>query len=699
MTRVFHGFLLSNHQWGNVMTGSTVAAIAAQSLDPEFEARAINTIRMLAADGVQAANSGHPGLPMGMAQAAFVLWTRYMRFHPRNPHWNNRDRFVLSAGHGSMLLYALLYLTGYDLPLEELKNFRQWGSKTPGHPEYGHAPGVETTTGPLGQGFANGVGMAIAERWLAERYNRDGYPVVDHYTYAIVSDGDLMEGVASEAASLAGHLKLGKLIYLYDNNNITIDGKTNISFSEDWAKRFEAYGWHVQAIDGMDGDAVAAAIEAAQADPRPSIIGCRTIIGFGSPNKAGTSKVHGEALGNAELEATKKNLGWPLEPRFYVPEDVKDFFLGAVARGEALEAEYNQCFEAYSRAYPELAAELCHLLAGDLPPAWEEAIPSFEAGKAVATRNASGTVLNAIAEVIPNLIGGSADLAASNKTDINGAKDVSATDFSGRNLRFGVREHGMGGILNGMALHGGVMPYGATFLTFTDYMRPSIRLAALMGIGVIYVMTHDSIGLGEDGPTHQPIEHLAALRAIPGMTLFRPADANETAEAWRAAIKHRTGPTILALTRQNLPTFDRSAEGFGTAVDVAKGGYIFYQNGKTPDVVFLASGSEVEIAYNAAQQLAAEGKHVRVVSLVSWERFSAQDVAYQQAVIPTDVPKVAVEAAVSFGWERWVGNDPAKGAIVAIDRFGASAPYERIYQEFGLTAEAVCEKARQLLKE
>ncbi|MBI1298106.1 transketolase [bacterium] len=667
-----------------------------QDLDPVFEAKAVNTIRMLAADGVQAANSGHPGMPMGMAQAAFVLWTRYMRYSPKNPAWNNRDRFVLSAGHGSMLLYSLLHLTGFDLPLDELKNFRQWGSKTPGHPEVHHTPGVETTTGPLGQGFANGVGMAIAERWLAENYNRDGFQVVDHYTYAIVSDGDLMEGVASEAASLAGHLKLSKIIYLYDDNSITIDGKTDISYTEDWAKRFDAYGWHVQSIDGMDGAAVAAAIEAAKADPRPSIIGCRTIIGYGSPKKAGTSKSHGEALGKDELAATKANLGWPAEPAFYIPDDVLAYFRQAVDRGAADEAEYNKLFESYSAAHPETAAELCHLLAGDLPPNWEAAIPSFEAGKAAATRNAGGTVLNALAKVIPNLIGGSADLAGSNKTDISGAKDISGDDFTGRNFRFGVREHGMGGILNGMSLHGGVIPYGGTFLTFTDYMRGSMRLAALMGIQVIYVMTHDSIGLGEDGPTHQPIEHVAALRAIPGMTVIRPADANETAEAWRVAISHRNGPVVLALTRQNLATVDRSAPGFGPASDVAKGGYVFYENGGNPDIIFISTGSEVEIAYDAAKRLEAEGKSVRVVSLPSWELFTAQDAAYRAAVLPAGVPKVAVEAGTSFGWERWVGNDPSRGIIIGIDHFGASAPYERIYKEYGLTGEAVAEKARGL---
>jgi transketolase len=679
------------------MTTMTTANVLDQPLDSEFEARAVNTIRMLAADGVQKAKSGHPGMPMGMAQAAFVLWTRYMRYNPQNPAWSNRDRFVLSAGHGSMLLYALLHLTGYDLPLEELQSFRQWGSKTPGHPEYGHAPGVETTTGPLGQGFANGVGMSLAARWLAERYNRPGYPVVDHYVYAIVSDGDLMEGVASEAASLAGHLKLEKIIYLYDDNRITIDGKTDISYTEDWAKRFDAYGWHVQSIDGMDGSAVAAAIEAAQADPRPSIIGCRTVIGYGSPKKAGTSKSHGEPLGDDELKATKEQLGWPQEPRFYIPDDVRVYFRQALDRGGAWDDDYNQLFQRYSQDYPQEAAELCHLLSGDLPDGWEDAIPQFEAGKAAATRNASGTVLNAIAKVIPNLIGGSADLAASNKTDLAGSSDISAEDFSGRNLRFGVREHGMAGILNGMALHGGVIPYGGTFLVFSDYMRGSMRLAALIGVQVIYVLTHDSIGLGEDGPTHQPIEHLAALRTIPNMTVLRPADANETAEAWRVAIKHRSGPVVLALTRQNLPTYDRSAEGFGPAADLARGGYILYQSGESPDVIFIASGSEVEIVYNAALQLAEEGKSVRVVSLPSWELFAAQDEAYRRQLLPPDVPKVAVEAASPFGWERWVGNDPSRGAIVAIDHFGASAPYERVYQEFGLTPENVAARARELM--
>ncbi len=669
-----------------------------RALDPAFAAEAVNTIRMLAADAVQEANSGHPGLPMGMAAASFVLWTRYMRYSPSNPDWINRDRFVLSAGHGSMLLYALLHLTGYDLPLEELRNFRQFGSMTPGHPEYGHAPGVETTTGPLGQGFANGVGMALAAEWLAARYNRPDLPVMDHRIYAIVSDGDLMEGIASEAASLAGHLRLGRLIYLYDNNNITIDGKTDVSFTEDWAKRFEAYGWHVQQVDGMDMDAVAQAIEAAQADPRPSIIGCRTIIGFGSPNKAGTSKAHGEPLGKEELAATKEELGWPASPSFYIPDQVRDFYRQAVGRGKQWESEYSDLLEAYSQSYPNEAAELRRLMAGELPQDWQKALPVFEAGDSIATRNAGGTVINALAEVIPNLVGGSADLAGSNKTTITSSGFMQAGDYSGNNIHFGVREHAMGGILNGMALHGGVIPHGATFLTFTDYMRPSMRLAALMGIRVIYVMTHDSIGLGEDGPTHQPIEHLASLRAMPNMTVVRPADANETAYAWQIALENTEGPTLMALTRQNLPVFDREAEGMGSADGTLRGGYVFFEQAPNGlDVVLIGTGSEVEIAYNAAKQLAEEGIGVRVVSLASWEVFAKQGDEYIAQVLPPDVPRVAIEAAASFGWSRWVGNDPAKGTVLALDHFGASAPYQRLYEEFGLTPEHMVQAAKRLL--
>ncbi len=678
------------------MSVYAVPPLETEALDPAFEQKAVNTIRILAAEAVQAANSGHPGMPMGMAHVAFVLWTRFLRYSPRHPQWPNRDRFVLSAGHGSMLLYALLHLTGYDLPLEELQRFRQWGSRTPGHPEYGHTPGVETTTGPLGQGFGNGVGMAMAERWLAERYNRPGFPVVDHYTYAIVSDGDLMEGVASEAASLAGHLRLGKIIYLYDNNHITIDGRTDITFTEDWRRRFEAYGWHVQEVDGYDSRAIAEAIRAAQADPRPSLIGCRTVIGYGSPHKADTPEVHGAPLGEEELRQTKRNLGWPEEPPFYIPEEVRAFFRQAVDRGQALEEAHRQLMEAYAQAYPEEAAELRMALAGELPPGWEEALPTFSPG-ADATRNASGKVLNALAPRIPYLVGGSADLAGSNKTTLQGAGHLAPDDFQGRNIHFGVREHAMGAILNGMAVHGGVIPYGGTFLVFSDYMRPSVRLAAMMGLRVIYVWTHDSIGLGEDGPTHQPIEHLASLRAMPNLVLIRPADANETAEAWRLALTRTTGPTALILTRQKVPIFDRDQEGLGPASGIRRGGYVFYQHGQTPQAVLLASGSEVAIAYQAARQLAQEGVPVRVVNLASWEIFQEQDPTYRQEVLLPGVPKVAVEAAASLGWERWVGSDPTQGAILGVDRFGASAPYPRIYRELGLTPEQVVARVKGLL--
>lgn len=678
----------------------TVRGVFSGTLDPTFENKAINTIRMVAADGVQAAKSGHPGMPMGMAAAAFTLWMRYMRYNPADPAWANRDRFILSAGHGSMLLYTLLHLTGYDLPLDELKAFRQWGSKTPGHPEVHHTPGVETTTGPLGQGFANGVGFAIAERWLAERFNRPGFEIVNHYTYAIVSDGELMEGVASEAASLAGHLQLGKIIYLYDDNSITIDGGTDVSYTEDWAKRFEAYQWHVQKVDGMDPDAVAKAIEAAQKDPRPSIIGCKTIIGFGSPNKAGTSKSHGAPLGDEELKLTKENLGWPVEPRFFIPEDVLDFYRKALDAGRSWEAEYSDLLEAYSQEYPAEAAEYRRVMAGELPENWLDALPVFQ-GKADATRNTSGKVINALSKVLPELIGGSADLAESNKTTIEGQPFISASTFAGPNIHFGVREHGMGAILNGLALHGGVIPYGATFLIFSDYMRPTIRLAALMGIRVVYVFTHDSIGLGEDGPTHQPIEHLAALRAIPNLWVIRPADGNESALAWKLAIERKDGPTALALTRQNLPAWDRAAEGLGDVSGVEKGGYVFWDSPATREkgveLVVIGTGSEVDIALKGAKQLAEEGVGVRVVSLPCWELFNAQDDDYRASVLPAGAKKLSIEAATTFGWERWVGNDPAQGASIGINHFGASAPFERIYKEYGLTAEAIVEQGKALL--
>ncbi|MEZ4658102.1 MAG: transketolase [Caldilineaceae bacterium] len=668
------------------------------AIDAAAEQTFVNTIRMLSIDAVEQAKSGHPGLPMGMAQAAFTLWSRFLRFNPQDPSWFDRDRFVLSAGHGSMLLYSLLHLTGFaDMTMDQLKSFRQWGSKTAGHPEFHHAPGIETTTGPLGQGFANGVGMAMAERWLASRFNRPGFNVIDHHTYAIVSDGDLMEGISSEAASLAGHLRLGKLIYLYDDNHVTIDGYTSLAYTEDWAKRFEAYGWHVQRIDGMDGAAVQAAIAAAQADPRPSIIGCKTIIGYGSPTYQGTPSIHSDAVGEEELARVRATLGFPADSRFYVPDAVKAAREQFIAAGQANQAAYDALLADYTQQHPEAAAELQRAIAGELPAGWQEALPTFEAGKEVATRNAGGAVINALAPVIPNLIGGSADLAASNKNTIKEGGDFQADSYSGRNLHFGVREHGMGGILNGMAYHGGVIPFGATFFVFTDYLRPSMRLAALSGLHVIYIFTHDSVGVGEDGPTHQPVEQLASLRAMPNMRVFRPGDANETAEAWRAALLHKSGPTLMALSRQNVPTFDRAGEGLGAAAETAKGGYVLYQSAKAAQVVLIATGSELGIAYAAAKALAAEGVGVRLVSLPCWELFAEQSAAYRAEVLLTDVPRLAIEAGSPFGWERWVGNNSALGDVLGVDRFGASAPYKRIYQELGLTAENVAARAKALI--
>lgn len=671
------------------------------SIDPELEENVVNTIRMLALDAVQAANSGHAGLPMGMAGAALTLWRRHLRYNPANPDWHNRDRFILSAGHGSMLLYALLHLTGYELPLQELKNFRQWGSMTPGHPEYGHAPGVETTTGPLGQGFANGIGMAIAEQWLAANFNRPGFDVVSHNVYAIVSDGDLMEGVAQEAASLAGHLRLGKLIYLYDDNRVTIDGYTDLAFTEDQYQRFQAYGWHVQKVDGMDSAAVDAAIDAAKQDPRPSIIGCTTVIGFGAP-KQGEPDMHSDALPAEEVAQTKANLEWPQEPTFFLPEEVRDFCLQAVERGNRLESDDTTLWDAYAAAHPDLAAQLSAMLQGGLPDGWEDALPAFDGGGSAATRNASGDTLNALAPVIPNLIGGSADLAPSNKTIISGSPDFQPDSYNGRNFRFGVREHGMGAILNGMALHGGVIPYGGTFLVFSDYMRASVRLAALMGVPAIFIFTHDSIGVGEDGPTHQPVEQVAALRAIPNLTVVRPADANEVAQAWKTALTNRSGPTALIFSRQNLPVYDRTAAGVSAAEGAAQGGYVFFKSngsaGDATELALISSGSELEIAYEAAQRLAQNGAAVRVVSLPSWELFTAQTPAYQQEVLPPSALKLSIEAGVTQGWERWVGNDPARGAAIGLNRFGASAPQPDVYANLGLTVEATVSAAQTLLE-
>ncbi|MCA9949078.1 MAG: transketolase [Anaerolineales bacterium] len=646
---------------------------------------AANTIRGLAMDGVQAANSGHPGMPMGMADVATVLWSQFLKHNPADPTWPDRDRFVLSAGHGSMLLYSLLHLSGYDLPLDELKHFRQWGSKTPGHPEYGHTVGVETTTGPLGQGITVAAGMALAERWLAARFNRPDFEIVDHYTYVIASDGDLMEGISHESSSLAGHLGLGKLIVFYDDNEISIDGSTDISFTEDVMARYAAYGWHTQSIDGHDPLAIIAATEAAQAETeRPSIIACHTTIGFGSPNQAGTSGVHGSPLGEEEVRLTKLNLGIPLEPTFFVPAGVKAFMAGDSGAQE----EWQALWREYQEALPDLAVAFDDGLAGKIPTNWDDILPTFEPPKKIATRNASGQVLNAIARHMPNLIGGSADLTPSNKTDLKGEEDIQKGNYDGRYIRFGVREHAMGGMLNGLAQHGGIRPYGGTFLIFSDYMRGSIRLAALSGAPVIYVFTHDSIGVGEDGPTHQPVEQVMSLRTIPNLTVIRPADATETAVAWRCAIENTTGPTALILTRQNLITNNKSS------ADAARGGYILHDH-PNPKAILIASGSEVEIMEKAAAQLGFEGILARVVSMPSWELFAAQSQAYRDSVLPPHLTaRVSLEAGVTLGWERYVGS---QGIAIGIDHFGASAPYATVYKEFGLTAEAVAAAVHLLL--
>ncbi len=662
----------------------------------DLQEKAINTIRFLSADGVQQANSGHPGLPMGAAALAYTIWTRHLRHNPHNPAWPGRDRFVLSGGHGSMLLYSLLHLTGYDLPLDELKRFRQWGSKTPGHPEVGLTPGVEVTTGPLGQGFATGVGMAMAQAHLAARFNRPNYPLFDGYIYAIVTDGDLMEGVAAEAASLAGHLRLGRLIYLYDDNRISIDGSTDLAFTEDRAARFEAYGWQVLRVaDGNDVEAIDLAIQQARTDPRPSLIVCRTHIGYGAPNKQDTSAAHGAPLGDEELAAAKRNLGWPVEPRFYIPEDVLAYFRQAVDLGKQWESAWNAMFAAYRKEYPDLGAELDRRLRGELPPNWEASLPVFPAdAKGMATRAASGKVLNALAEPLPELLGGSADLAPSNKTWLNGFPAFQADTPEGRNFHFGVREHAMGAAVNGMALYGGVIPYGGTFLVFSDYMRGAMRVGALSHVPAIWVFTHDSIGLGEDGPTHQPVEHLAALRAIPNLVVIRPADANETAAAWKVAIERRSGPTALVLSRQNAPTLDRNL--YESASELARGAYVMADFGEgTPELILMASGTEVTLVAEAAGLLAAEGINVRLVSFPSWELFAAQPQEYRDAVLPPHVTaRLAVEAAIPMGWERWVGT---QGAVIGVETFGASAPYKTLYEKFGLTVENVVQTARRLL--
>lgn len=655
----------------------------------------INTIRFLAVDAVEQAKSGHPGAPLGAAPMAYVLWDRFLRHNPHNPAWFNRDRFILSAGHASALLYSLLHLTGYDLPLDELKRFRQWDSMTPGHPEYGCAPGVEATTGPLGQGLGMGVGMAIAERFLAAHFNRPGFPIIDHYTYALVSDGDLMEGVSSEAASLAGTLRLGKLIYLYDDNHISIEGETDLAFTEDVRCRFEAFGWQVLSVpDGNDIAAIDEAIRAAQIEQeRPSLVIVRTHIGFGSP-KQDSAEAHGEPLGPEATRATKEALDWPLEPTFYIPDEARSHLRQAIERGAKLEAEWQELVEAYRQEHPGLAAQLDRALKNELPPEWDSDVPTFHPEQgSMATRDASGKVMNALAKHLPTFTGGSADLSPSTKTLLMGYGDFGLDEACGHNIHFGVREHVMGTIVNGMALHGGVIPYGATFLIFADYMRPALRLACLMNTHSIFIFTHDSIGLGEDGPTHQPIEHLMSLRAIPRMTLIRPADANETAIAWRLAVQHH-GPVALALTRQKVPILDPAR--CPIVQGVPRGAYILAEaEGGQPEIILIGTGSEVHLVLAAQEALKAQGVRARVVSMPSWELFDQQSADYRRQVLPPEVPKLAAEAGVPQGWCKYTGDN---GDVIGIDRFGASAPGQVVYEKLGFNVDHVVERALALLK-
>ena len=652
-----------------------------------------NTIRGLSVDGVAAANSGHPGMPLGMADVCAVLWSEHMNFNPKNPKWLNRDRFILSAGHGSMLIYSLLHLYGYDLSMDDLKAFRQWGSKTPGHPENFVTAGVETTTGPLGQGVANAVGFALAEASLAARYNREGSEIIDHYTYVVAGDGCLQEGISHEACSFAGHNKLGKLIMLYDSNNITIDGPTHISFTEDTGKRFEAYGWQVLKIDGHDYDQINAAIaEAKKEKSKPSIIICKTIIGFGSPNRAGTSKAHGEPFPAEEIELMKEKLGLPKDKSFFIPNEISDLRAKTQEKGESLENQWNELWENYKNKNQEAAKELENSIKGEIS---KEAldIPLFGSEKAIATRSASGTVLNHIAKYIPQLMGGSADLTPSNNTLPAGEESFSPENPKGRYIRYGVREHGMAAIMNGMALHGGVLPYSGTFFVFSDYMRPAMRMSALMEQQVVYVLTHDSIGLGEDGPTHQPEAHLWAYRMIPNMTVIRPMDANETAEAWKSALKNKKGPTCLVLTRQNLPVYDRAGLGWAKSEEAQKGGYVLCED-KDFEAIIIATGSEVELAVEAKTKLNEQGVKVRIVSMPSTNIFDEQSQEYKESVLPKNILKrVAVEAGVTLGWYKYVGLE---GRVIGLDRFGASAPYKTLYKEFGITTDAIVEAVNSL---
>ncbi|HEV7906108.1 MAG TPA: transketolase [Pyrinomonadaceae bacterium] len=673
----------------------------ATSPDTELDQLCINTIRTLSLDAVQRAESGHPGLPLGAAPMAYVLWTRFLRHNPQNPKWQNRDRFLLSAGHGSMLVYSLLHLTGYDLPLEELKNFRQWESKTPGHPEYGLTPGVEITTGPLGQGFANGVGMAMGAAHLAAKFNREGFPVIDHFVYAIVSDGDLMEGVASEAASLAGHLKLGKLIYLYDDNRVTIEGFTSLAFTEDVPKRFESYGWHTSTVeDGNDLEAIERAIREAQAETeRPSLISVKTVIGYGMP-AAGTRKAHSDAPGAEAVKETKRALGWPEDAEFYLPEAALTHFRSAIDKGAREEDEWNALVSRYAEAHSEQGQAWRDLMSGELPAGWEEKLPGFADAKPQATRVASGEVINALASVLPALIGGSADLGVSNNTDIKEGGSFQSGSYDGRILHFGVREHAMGATMTGISLNGGLIPYGGTFLTFSDYMKPAIRLAALSEVQVIYVFTHDSVGLGEDGPTHQPVEHVAGLRAIPNLYVIRPADPHETREAWRIAILRRHAPTALILTRQKVPVIDQTR--YHPAEGAQRGAYILAEatdaegRDATPQLIIIATGSEVSLALGAREELQKEGTPTRVVSMPCCELFDAQEASYREEILPAGITaRLAVEAGASLGWARYTG---LAGDCVCLDRFGASAPGEVALSNLGFNVENVASRARALLR-
>jgi transketolase len=665
-------------------------------MSDDLDQLCINTVRFLSVDAVQKADSGHPGMPLGAAPMAYTLWTRFLKHNPRNPAWFDRDRFVLSAGHGSMLLYSLLHLTGYDLSLDDIKQFRQWGSKTPGHPERGHTPGVEITTGPLGQGFSNAVGMAIAEAQLAARYNRPGFDIIDHATYVIASDGDLMEGVASEAASLAGHLHLGKLICLYDDNGVTLAGGTELIFTEDRVRRFDAYGWQTLSVaDGNDIASIDAALKAARAETsRPTLIAVRTHIGYGSPHKQDTFEAHGSPLGVEEVRLTKEQLGWAAEPAFLVPEQALAHFREAVARGTRTEAEWSDRMASYAQAFPALAQEVERSVRGDLPDGWDANIPSFPAdAKGLATRVASGRVMNAIAPLLPTLTGGSADLNPSTHTALKDLGDFVSASFSGRNLHYGVREHAMGAITNGLAAHGGTLPYGSTFLVFSDYMRPPIRLAALMKLHVVHVFTHDSIALGEDGPTHQPVEQLAALRAIPNVIVIRPADANETAVAWRVACESRDRPVLLVLTRQSVPTLDRHR--FASADGLRRGAYVLSDAPEgQPELILIASGSEVALMVAAADRLQSQSVAVRCVSMPSWELFNALPRPEQDIVLPPAVtPRLAIEMGASQGWRQYVGDG---GDVLSVERFGASAPGEVVQREYGFTVDEVCRRALAL---